>query len=311
MEIFLVLIAKLIPLYLVIVLWYLARKHLDIDKQSIARLLLYVVAPVVTFLWVYKAELNLASLSLPVLFFVLACSLWLIFYFIGSKVYWADNTLKNILAFTAGSWNTGYFGIPVVLVLFWEEMFSLAILSILGFILYENTLWFFLVAKWNFSIKQALYKVAKLPNIHAIILWLALNIWGVSISDTFLDWFWSFKWAYSVFAMMLIGMWLVWISAKSFDRAFSWLSFWAKFFGWPALIGLVIYLDMQYLGLYNSDIYSLMFLMSIVPLAANTIVLAVEFKTRPDMVTINVLLSTLLALLIIPLSVIFIFPLFW
>ncbi len=311
MEVFFVLLAKLIPLYVIILLWYLSRKYLDIDKQSIARLLLYVVAPVVTFLWVYKAPLTLASLSLPILFFVLCCIMWISFYIIGWCVFGKKDTLKNILAFTSGSWNTGYFGIPVVLVLFGEEMFSLAILSILWFILYENTLWFFLVAKWNFSIKTALYKVAKLPNIHAIILWFIFNFSGIDIMPSFLAWFESFKWAYSVFAMMLIGMWLVWISTKTFDWSFSILAFLAKFIVWPILVAAIIFADINYFGLYNSEIYSLMFLMSIVPLAANTIVLAVEFKNKPEMVTLNVLLSTLLAIIIIPLSVMFIFPLFW
>ena len=51
--------------------------------------------------------------------------------------------------------------------------------------------------------------------------------------------------------------------------------------------------------------YPVMIVMSIVPLAANTVALAVEFKTYPEKVTIAVLSSTVFALFYIPFMVTF------
>jgi len=81
-----------------------------------------------------------------------------------SKLFWKDNS-RNILAFTAGTGNTGYFGLPVAMVLFNSEQVGLVVLSILGFVLYENSLGFFITARGNHTVKESLMKVLKLPTI--------------------------------------------------------------------------------------------------------------------------------------------------
>ena len=299
------------PLYIIIGIWFFAGKYLHIDKKSIARLLIYIIAPVIIFLWVYKAEISPSTLSLPILFFILGCFISLLLYFFSYSIYGHENTFRNILGFIAGTWNTGYFWLPVVFILFWDEMFSLAVLSILWLMLYENTLWFFLAAKWQFPIWKAFSKVMKLPNIYAFFIWLWFNIFDISIYTSLIEGFQNFKWAYSVLGMMMIWMWLSGVSRKSFDIVFSLLTLFAKFIIWPIFVSIIIFLDMQYFNFYNSNIYSILFLISITPLAGNSIALAIEFKEHPDSVTLAVLLSTMISLVCIPLSVIYIFPLFW
>jgi len=49
MDIFLLLFTRLIPLYLIIGLGYIAGKKLHAEKETIAALLIYILAPVVVF----------------------------------------------------------------------------------------------------------------------------------------------------------------------------------------------------------------------------------------------------------------------
>ena len=300
MEIFFTLLFKMIPLYALIVLWFLSVKILNVEKESIAKLLIYIIAPIVIFLWTYSADITSATFSLPLLFFVLCSIISLLFLGIWTMVYGKEDTLKNILAFTAGTWNTGYFGLPVIYVLFWEEMFSLAVLSILWFVFYENTLWFFLIAKGSFSLKQSIYKVLKLPTIYAFILGIILNIFQIQVPESMLSILGNFKWAYVVFWMMIIWMWLWNIQKLSCDFLFTWLSLFAKFCVFPLFVFVIISLDRNIFIFFNEDIYSVMTVMAIVPLAANTVALAVEFKTHPEKITITVLISTIVALFYIP-----------
>ena len=303
MEIFITLLLKIIPLYILIFLWFLSVRVLQIEKESIVKLLIYMIAPIVIFLGTYSVDITLAILSLPLLFFCISCLVSLIFLVIWTVVYGKERALKNILAFTAGTGNTGYFGLPVVYALFGEEMFSLAVLSILWFVLYENTLWFFLVANGKFSLKHSIYKVMKLPTIYAFVLGIVLNISSVGVSQSLMWTLENFKWAYVVFWMMIIGMWIWNIKKLSCDYLFTLLSLLAKFVIFPLLVLLVITMDKNLFHFLSNEIYSIMIIMAIVPLAANTVALAVEFQVHPEKVTITVLLSTIIALFYIPLIV--------
>lgn len=301
MTVFLTILLKLIPLYLMISLGYLAAKGLNAQKETIAKLLIYIIAPAVLFYGAFTTEINFASLSLPFLFFTIACLMSLLFYGIGTLVYKKDST-KNILAFTSGTGNTGYFGLPVIYAVLGEQAFSLAALSILGFVLYENTLGFYLTAKGNYSAKDSLKKVVKLPIVYAFSLGLLLNLFSVNLGDIAVTTIGHFKGAYTLLGMMIIGMGLASVRLQHLDLKFISLTFLAKFITWPLIIGVIIFLDQSIFHLYGPSIYNVMVIMAIVPLAANTVAFATELNVHPDKAALAVLLSTLFALFYIPLA---------
>ena len=300
MVFFLTLLIKLIPLYLIILLGFISSKVLKVNKESVASLLLYIIGPGVIFYGTANVELNLANISLPFLFFIISSLLCITFLYIG-KLIWKDDSTKNILAFTAGTGNTGYFGLPVALVLFDYKLFSLAVLSCLGFVFYQNSIGFFITAKGNYSFKESVIKVVKLPTVYSFFAGLFVNLMNIDLGMTTIKTMEHFQGAFTILGMMIIGMGLSGIKSASFDYKFLSLAFIAKFLIWPLLIGMVIILDLEFFHIYNSDIYKIMVLMSIVPLAANTVVVATELKVHPDKAAIAVLLSTLFALFYIPL----------
>lgn len=299
MTIFLTIILKLIPLYVIIALGYVAAKKLKAQKETIAKLLIYIIAPVVVFYGTYTAEMNFANLSLPILFLIICCALSLVFLAIGKGIYKTDTT-KNILAFTAGDGNTGYFGLPVIAAVLGEKAFSLAVLSALGFILYENSLGFFITAKANYSARQSLIRIIKLPSIYAFILGIIFNIFHIQFSDSITTTIMNFKGAYTLLGMMMIGMGLSTVNIRNIDFKFISLSFFAKFITWPLVIFGIIFLDTNFIHIYTPAIHHVLIVMSIVPLAANTVAYATELKVHPDKAAIAVLLSTLFALFYIP-----------
>jgi malate permease and related proteins len=299
MAIFLVLLFKLVPLYLMIGLGFVAAKYAGAQKETVAKLLIYIIAPAVVFYGTYTAHLDWANLSLPVLFYGIACILLLLFLKIGQRVY-GPRPDKNVLAFAAGSANAGYFGLPVALSLFDGPVFGLAVMALLATIVYEYTLGFFTVANGSYGWRDSLAKVVKLPSIYAFAAGLAANVLGANFAVAFptLDYF---KAAYTLLGMMLIGMGVAGMCVRSVDYKFISLAFLAKFIVWPALIGAVVFADSHTLHIYSADAYRVMVLMSVVPLAANTVAYATEFKTCPDKAAVAVLLSTLFALFYIPL----------
>jgi hypothetical protein len=308
MTIFLTLLAKLFPLYLIVFLGWIAGRYLEVKKESIASLLIYIIAPVVVFNGVITTELNFSTLSLPVLFFTLACLLCLLFYFIGTFIW--EGSEKNILAFTSGVGNVGYFGLPVVLSLFGEKFLGVAVLSVLGFILYENSLGFFVVAKGRYTRNEALKKVLTLPALYAFFVGLIVNLSHVQLGTVVFDIIGSFRGAYTVLGMMLVGLGLSQVTRMSFDPVFSGIAFLAKFVAWPLVVGTIVFFDIHFFHVYSTELYKIMLVMSIVPLASNTIAFATKLGTHPEKAAVTVLLSTLFALVYIPLFVSLIFCLF-
>jgi len=52
----------------------------------------------------------------------------------------------------------------------------------------------------------------------------------------------------------------------------------------------------------NEDLYKVMFLFSIVPLAGNTVTLAVLLNAKPEKASLTVLLSTIVSIVYIPVA---------
>ena len=300
MDLFTTILLKLIPLYLMISLGYIAARRLKAQKETVAKILIYIIAPAVIFYGAYTTEMNFASLSLPVFFFILACLISLFFYGIGRLTYREDST-KNILAFTSGTGNTGYFGLPVIYAVLGENAFSLAVLSILGFVLYENTLGYYFIAKGHYSTKESVRKVLKLPIVYAFAIGLLFNFFSLHLGDLAVTTISHFKGAYTLLGMMIIGMGLATVRLEHIDFKFISLSFLAKFITWPLVMGGCILLDTLVFHVYGPSIYNVMIIMAIVPLAANTVAFATDLNVHPDKAALAVFLSTFFALFYIPL----------
>jgi len=203
MIIFLTLLLKLLPLYFLILLGFISAKFLKAQKETIARLLIYIIAPVVIFYGTYSAKITAANLSMPLIFFIIGSTISLLFLQIGKYFYKNDST-KNILSFASGCGNVGYFGLPVISAILGEEAFSLAVLTILGIIFYENSLGFFITARGHHSIKNSFKKVVRLPIIYAFLFGLTLNLLNIKLNRIIIDTILNFKSAYSLLGMMII-----------------------------------------------------------------------------------------------------------
>lgn len=299
MELFLLLLTKILPLYLIIFAGFLAGRKLKVNREAVASLLIYVIAPVVVFNGVYRTKVTISTLLLPLVIFLVCCTLAVIFYKIAKHL-WKDST-KNILGFTTGAGNVGYFGLPVALAVFGESAYSTAVLIILGVILYENTLGFFITARGNFTVSQSLHKLAKLPTVYAYITALVVSFLHITLGPIYADTVSNFTGAYIVLGMMLIGLAVSSVKSLSVDLKFMAVAFTAKFLFWPLLILAVIALDTSLLHLFSQEVHRVMLLMSSVPLAANTVAYATALDIPPEKAAVAVTVSTLLALFYIPL----------
>lgn len=297
---------KIFPLYLTITLGYILVRFFSAKKEAMASLLIYILGPVVTFMASYKVELNLAVVLLPIVLFVLNSFLALGSLKVGK--YFFDDNRKNILAFSAGTGNTGYFGIPLAIMLLDENLANIYIFAVLASLLYENTIGFFVVAKGQYTIKQSLAKVSRLPSLYALILGITCNVMQVHLSVDFQNYLDTFKNAYAILGMMMIGMGLKGLKNLGIDTTFISFAFIMKFLIYPLAVLIIIWIDSTFFHIFSKGLYQVMFLFAIPPMAGNTVAVASLLHVHPEKTSLAVVLSTALSLFTIPVMIAFFMP---
>ncbi|MBD3840916.1 MAG: transporter [Campylobacterales bacterium] len=301
MSLFFVLLLKIFPLYLNIIFGFLGTKFLKIQRESIANLLIYILGPIVVFSATLSVKIELALVFLPVFFYLFGSILAFVLLYLFEKK-WNDPT-GNILAFSGATGNTGYFGIPLAIIFFPPQLADIYIFTVLASLLFESTTGFYVTAKGNFTVKQSLIKISKLPLIYAFIAGLTLNILGFQIPQTLLAYTAQFKASYGILGMMLIGMGLVGMKIQKghdLDFQFIGILFFLKFIFWPLVAITLIYLDKTFFHLLYTQLYHVIFLFSIVPLAGNSVTLAVLLNAKPQKTSFTVILSTIVSIIYIP-----------
>ena len=303
MTLFFILLLKIFPLYVNILLGYVSTRYLNITREAIANLLIYILGPIVVFSATISVKIDMAILFLPIFFYLLSSVIaFLLLYLYQNS--WNDPS-GNILAFSGATGNTGYFGIPLAVIFFPPYLADIYIFIVLSSLLYESTTGFYVTAKGNFTIKQSLQKIMKLPLIYAFIIGIIFNLMGISIPEELVTYTAQFKGAYGILGMMLIGMGLVGLKLKKgsdLDFKFISILFMLKFLFWPLIVLAVIYADKTIFMFLNEDLYKVMFLFSIVPLAGNTVTLAVLLNAKPEKASFTVLLSTIVSIIFIPIA---------
>lgn len=303
MSLFFIILLKVFPIYINVILGYLSSKILNVKRESIATLLIYILGPIVVFSATLSVKIDFAVAFLPIFLFIF-CSIIAFLSLAIFKNSWNDAT-GNILSFSAGTGNTGYFGIPLAIILFPAQLADIYIFTVLASLLYESTSGFYVTAKGNFTVAQALKKMSRLPILYAFILGIILNIAGFEIPEAVSSYTAQFKGAYGILGMMMLGMGLIGLknSDDNFDVKFISITFFLKFIFWPIAILGVIFLDKTFFMILNEDLYKVLFLFAIVPLAGNTVTLAVLLNAKPEKASLAVFLSTVVSVVTIPLYI--------
>lgn len=309
-SIFLGLAGRLIPLYGIVAAGFFAGREMKIDRDSIAKLVIYIISPIVIFTNVSQLEMRREFLVIPFGLALLCSLIAVVFLALTKKLGKTDGLngpLGNLLAFSVGNANTGYFGLPVAIILFGNEAVGLYLLFCLGFILYENTVGFYILSRGKATARQSVRRLIRLPALYAFAGALVASFFSFKITGSFAEFGNFFRGTYTVLGMMLIGLGVAELQSLKFDWKFISAAFVGKFIVWPVIISALILVDRNSLHLYEERVHQMLLLIACAPLAANTVGFATLLKTEPEKAGVVVLLSTLLALVYIPAMVSWLF----
>ncbi|WP_262489096.1 AEC family transporter [Halomonas sp. ANAO-440] len=278
-------------------LGWLAARHLAVDPRPIATLLIYLIAPLTFFRGLTLGGPTPGYLLLTLALFALASLMAILVNQVGKRFLPAQESA--LLAFSAGTGNTGYFGLPVAMVLLPPEGVTLYLFCVLGVTLYEFTVGFYLSARGQFTVRQSLIKITRLPLIYAFLAALLFSGLGLTVPVAVMDGLAVFPATYTLLGMMIIGMTLSRVSVREFDGRFISACVAVRFGLWP-LVALLAVLGLQAFFSLPIELAMALLLVGVVPMAANVVVVAMELGIRPEKGAIAVLLTTLAAPLLIP-----------
>ncbi|WP_163558941.1 AEC family transporter [Halomonas sp. NO4] len=279
-------------------LGWLAARRLAVDPRPIATLLIYLIAPLTFFRGLLLGGPTPGYLLLTAALFATASLLALLVNRLARG--WLPPQESALLAFSAGTGNTGYFGLPLAMLLLPPAGVTLYLFCILGVTLYEFTVGFYLSARGQFSVRQSLAKIARLPLVYAFLAALLVSGLGLELPAPVREGLEVFPATYTLLGMMIIGMTLGRVSIRELDARFIAACVAVRFGLWP-LLALAAVLGGQALAPLPAELALALLLLGVVPMAANVVVVAMELGIRPEKGALAVLATTLAAPLLIPL----------
>jgi len=281
-------------------LGFAAGRKLKIDPKGIASLLIYVISPFVIFLLIMNSSAQLSYLYFTLVTFLFGCVMAFLALHLG-KIFFKD-TRAHLLSFASGTGNVSYFGIPLIMGLFDNNSLAVVVFIVIGINLYEFSYGFYITCCGKHSIKKSMKKISRLPIIYAAMAGMLLKFLGVEIHEILASGLEYFKGAYSVLGMMVIGMTLGKFRKFEIDWKFTGMAILWKHLIFPlCAMGLIWF----FLG-SNWEYFFLLVLVTSMPMAVNTVVVANELAVHPEKAAFSVVLSTLFSIVTMPCVVYFV-----
>lgn len=294
------LLSKILPLYFLILLGYVSGRRLGVRTTSISALLLHVISPVFMFGVIASAKLDLAALLLPFAVMAVLVLSGAVTYLAATPFFRDRN--RNLVTACLPVGNTGYFGVPIALVLFDDATFKLYLIANFGVLIYQTVFGFTILAKSHADMKDSIKQLFRLPVFYGVLAGFGYGFSGLDVPGFMGDLTEYFTGAFVVLGMMLIGIALSQIKLKEIDLKFITFANVMRFVFLPALMLGLLALDAATFGLADDAIYDILVLIAFMPVGANIVIYATELDVYPEKAAALVLTSTMVAMAAVPLA---------
>ncbi len=294
------LIVQIIPLLMLIGVGFYAGRRLSVNLHSMAIMTIYIFAPFVNFGAMSRMHFEPQYISLPFISFAVSFTITIASY-AAAGLFWKDQS-RNLIGMASVSGNTGYFGMPIIIALLSEQWVGVYLMLNLGALFAETTLGYYLAARGNFTARDSMMKVLKLPVFYGIAAGLLVNLSGLQLPEVVYTYWTYAAGAWFLSGMMLIGVALSKLVTISFSPPKIAYLFCVKFLVWPLAMAAIIVVDMHVFQMFNPVVYLMLAIYGTVPLAGNPVAYAAQLGLDAEGVATAVLFSTLFALVYMPLA---------
>ncbi len=283
---------SILGIYLFIAVGYGAKWTFKekIDDRTITLLSVYFLQIFLTFWGLLKRPIDTELLFAPALYLGISLSALLLMIPL-SRMLFHDPKERSIATVAALIGNTGNLGIPLGIALFGEQSIPYLTLINLVNVFVVYTIGLFYYSRGEFSVRESLINILKLPVLWAAMVAIALNLIGYVPSPAVDKTLMMGAYASMTMQLVLFGIYLYGIKLEEINLR---LSVWVngtKFLLIP-IIAFVV------LGMVEMDpmVKGILFLELIVPLAVANVNLASLYNCSPRTVTVQVFTTSIMFL---------------
>jgi len=261
-----------------------------IDDRTITLLSVYFLQIFLTFWGLLKRPIDTELLFAPSLYLGITL-LSLLLMIPLSKMLFTEPKERSIATVAALIGNTGNLGIPLGIALFGEESIPYTTLINLVNVFVVYTIGVFYYSRGEFSVRDSLFNILKLPVLWAAMVAIALNVIGYVPSPAVDKTLMMGAYASMTMQLVLFGIYLYGIKLTQIDlRLTAWVNG-TKFILIPAIaFGVLGMVEM------SPMVKGILFLELIVPLAVANVNLASLYNCSPRTVTVQVFVTSVLFL---------------
>lgn len=296
------LIFVILPVLLVFLTGFISQRLFNFDIKNISTLTLYVMSPILAFRTFYTTPLT-SDYMYIFLFALLLCLSLFVVTFIVTRIIQTDRSETSAVMLGAVFMNSGNYGAPVALFAFGQEGFHIAVIIMVIHSLLMNTLGIFFASIGSSdkpSLKKSLAKVYRMPVLWGALLGLLSQLVHLPIHYSIMNGIDLIADASIPVVMLILGMQLAVISRKKVNYKAMAATSAIRIVASPVIAtGILLFLPLP------AIVKSVLILQSAMPAAANTTMLALQFNTKPDLVSFTTLVTTILSIISIPIVLFF------
>lgn len=283
---------SVLGIYLFIVVGYIAKRTFKekIDERTLTLLSIYFLQIFLTFWGLLKHPIDFTLLLVPSLYLCITVIV-LLFSFFFSTFLFSDLKHRSIATVAALIGNTGNLGIPLNIAIFGEASIVYTTIINLMNVFVVYTLGVFIYSRGEFSVKESLLNIVKLPILWSAIVAIALNLYGYKPDEVVDKTLQMGAYASMVMQLLLFGIYLYSAEFKSMSKKLIvWVSS-VKFL----IVPIVAFVMLSFIDL-DVTIKGILFMELLMPLAVANVNLASLYSCKPTDVTVLTFVTSTLFL---------------
>ena len=292
-----------LPAFLIFGAGFIGQKLLKLDIKSISTMSLYLMLPFLTFDTFYSNQLNIEYFYMFLFTCLLALIMMMLTVLFGFFIK-ADKTQMSAMLLGTIFPNSGNYGAPVAMFAFGAIGFQYAVIFMVIHAFLMNTVGIFIASYGSdktTSIKDSLMAVIKMPVLYGFLFGVLFQLLHIELPSTIQDGISLVGSASIPTVMLILGMQLAEIKPQKFELKYvNTVTIFRMLISPLLAVVLVNFMPV------NDMIKNVYILLAAMPIAANTTLLAVQFNVKPDLTSFTTLVTTLLSLITIPLTLLFI-----
>ncbi len=264
-----------------------------IDDKTITLLNVYFLQVFLTFWGLLKRPIDESLIFAPLVYLLITLTVLLFSWAIARKMF-QDTKERSIATVSALIGNTGNLGIPLGIALFGEASIPYTTMINLMNIFIVYTFGVYFYSRGNFSVKESLKNILKLPILWAAFMAITLNLFHYQPSAVVENSLMMGAYASMTMQLFLLGIYLYGVKFKTINKLLlGWVSA-LKFIALPLIAYIVLtILEMEPM------IKGILMMELLMPLAVANVNLASLYDCRPKELTALVFITSIVFLGII------------